>query len=121
MLHKNSYKPYVVTLKPKVYAERIVRHFSLDKWFGGVLGPELDEYHPDKIDLIASTLTNFRLVSEETVMIGDREEDIIAGKSNRTVTIGVTYGYGSEEEIFDSAPDHICNKPSEIQLAIIGY
>ena len=72
LLHKNSYKLYVVTLKPKVYAERIVRHFSLDKWFGGVLGPELDEYHRDKIDLIASTLTNFRLVSEETVMIGDR-------------------------------------------------
>lgn len=118
-LYENSYKLYVVTVKPQVYAERIVKHFSLDQWFNGVLGPELDDYHTNKTDLIASTLTNFKLVPEETVMIGDRKEDIIAGKSNRVVTIGVIYGYGSEEEIVNSAPDYICNSPRGIRQVIM--
>lgn len=83
------------------------------------MGPELDDYHTNKTDLIASTLTNFKLVPEETVMIGDRKEDIIAGKSNRVVTIGVIYGYGSEEEIVNSAPDYICNSPRGIRQVIM--
>lgn len=51
-------------------------------------------------------------------MIGDRKEDIIAGKSNGIKTIGVTYGYGSEEEIIDASPNNICHEPYEIQIAI---
>jgi len=120
LLHENSYRLYLVTLKPKVYAERIVKHFSLSQWFSDVLGPTLDEYSPDKTQLVESTLTNLMLVPENTVMIGDRKEDIIAGKSNGTVAIGVTYGYGSEEEIVNSAPDYICNSPREIQQVIMG-
>ena len=48
-------------------------------------------------------------------MIGDKQEDIIAGKANRIKTIGVTYGYGSLQEILDATPDYICNSPQEIQ------
>ena len=120
VLHENSYRLYVVTSKPKVYAERIVRHFSLDQWFSNVFGPDLDGHLDNKTELIESVLTNFMLVPEETVVIGDRKEDIVAGKLNRTRTIGVTYGYGSEEEILGSAPDYICHRPYEIQTAIMG-
>ena len=61
-----------------------------------------------------------QLGAEETVMVGDKREDIAAGKANRTGTIGVTYGYGSLREITESAPDEICGSPEEIQLTIIG-
>lgn len=120
-LHRNLYKLYVVTVKPQVYADRIVRHFPLGQWFNGVFGPELDEYYPDKTRLIASILTNLGLVPEETVIIGDRREDIIAGKTNATVTIGVTYGYGSKEEIIGAAPEYICRNTREIQQAIMNH
>jgi len=53
-------------------------------------------------------------------MVGDKREDIVAGKANRTGTIGVTYGYGSLREITESAPDEICGSPEEIQLTIMG-
>ena len=52
-------------------------------------------------------------------MIGDRKEDIEAGKTNRIRTIGVTYGYGTKAEIIDSAPDYICASPYDIQKTII--
>jgi phosphoglycolate phosphatase len=52
-------------------------------------------------------------------MIGDKKEDIIAGKTNRVKTIGVTYGYGTLQEIKDAAPEYICNSPQEIQKLLI--
>jgi phosphoglycolate phosphatase len=53
-------------------------------------------------------------------MVGDKREDIAAGKANRKRTIGVTYGYGSLREITDAAPDHICGSPLEIRQIIMG-
>jgi phosphoglycolate phosphatase-like HAD superfamily hydrolase len=35
-----------------------------------------------------------------------------------TLTIAVTYGFGSEKEIMDSAPDYICHDPPDIQAAL---
>jgi len=45
-------------------------------------------------------------------MIGDRAEDIEAGKENQIVTIGAAYGYGDIEEL--SRADFIVNNPLEI-------
>jgi len=55
---------------------------------------------------------------EETLMIGDRRQDILAGKLNHTQTIGVTYGYGSRREVVDSIPNYVCACVEEIRMAI---
>ncbi len=120
-LYEKSYKMYVITVKPKVYAEKIVTHFSLDRWLIDVFGSSLEEREYSKTKLVSSTLVHLELSPGHTAMIGDKKEDILAGKSSGMITIGVTYGYGSEEEIIDSAPDHVCYTPSEIQMAITNH
>ena len=119
-LNQNSFRLFVVTTKPKVYAERIIWHFQLNRYFNNIFGPSLDGRYDDKAELIGFILQNHALVSEETVMIGDRKEDVLAGKANRLQTIGVTYGYGSDEELLGCAPDYICHRPSEILAVILG-
>jgi phosphoglycolate phosphatase len=74
----------------------------------------------NKADLIEFILKTRQLKAEETVMVGDKREDIVAGKANRTGTIGVTYGYGSLQEITEAAPDDICGSPEEIGQIIMG-
>ena len=118
-LHENSLKLYIVTTKPKIYAERIIAHFQFSPWFSGIFGTELDGRFDNKADLIEFILNNRRLSAAETVMIGDKKEDIIAGKTNHLKTIGVTYGYGTLQEIKDAAPEYICNSPQEIQKLLI--
>ena len=117
-LYRKSYKIFVVTAKPKIYADKIVRQLGLDRWIEEVFGPELDGRFEDKCELVAHIIRNLALVPDKTVMIGDRREDIKAGKSNGTLTIAVTYGFGSQKEIVDSAPDYICHHPSEIQVVL---
>ena len=120
VLYEDSHKLYIVTNKPRIYTISILEHFSIDQLFNGIFSPELDDYKPNKTEFIKSALSGLTMDPNETAMVGDRREDIIAGKTNGIVTIGVTYGYGSEEEIVDAVPDYICSSPSEIQRVIMG-
>jgi phosphoglycolate phosphatase len=43
-LHADSFRLFVVTTKPTVYAEIILRYFSIDKWFEKVFGTEMDGF-----------------------------------------------------------------------------
>ena len=110
---------YVVTTKPKTYADRIIKHFGFDEWLEGVYGTGLDGTFDNKADLIKHILGELKLSGEATVMIGDRREDVLAGKTNGTKTIGVTYGFGSSKEILDSLPDYICGDPADLQGTVL--
>ena len=78
---------FVATLKPKAYADRIVHHLGLDRYFAGVYGPELEGRFDDKIDLLAHLLATEGISAERAVMIGDRAatssppEPIASGRS----------------------------------------
>jgi len=62
-----GFRLYVVTTKPTVYAERIVNHFDLDKYFIETYGPELDGRFDDKTELIEHILRERGLRPEETI------------------------------------------------------
>ena len=117
-LYQKSYRLCIVTAKPKIYADKIVRLFGLDQWIDEVFGPELNGHLDDKSELVAHSIGYLDLVPCESVMVGDRRDDIMAGKANGTLTIAVTYGFGSQKEIMDAAPDYICHHPSDIQTAL---
>jgi len=119
-LQDDGFELYVVTAKPTVYAERIVRHFDLDKYFVGVFGPELNGRFDDKTDLIRYLLDEQKIESAKAVMIGDRASDIASGKANGTHTIGVTYGFGTLEELTAVGPDRICDNPAEVRQVMVN-
>jgi phosphoglycolate phosphatase len=88
---------FVATSKPAVFAERIVRHFALDRHFAGVYGPDLDGRLGDKAELLAHLLTMERLAAPGVVMVGDRHADVLAARANGVRAVGVLWGYGSRE------------------------
>lgn len=109
---------YVVTSKPKVYADRIIDRFGFRRFFREVWGPDLNGRFDEKQELIGFLLRELSLDPRRTVMIGDRATDIESGQAHDTRTIGVTYGFGSEAELTAAAPDHICHRPAEIDPAV---
>ena len=56
------------------------------------------------------------LVPERAVMIGDRAGDIVGARANGIRSIGVLWGYGSEEELLRAKPDCV----AESMAALIG-
>ena len=105
---------FVATLKPKPYADRIVRHLGLGRHFAGVYGPELEGRFDEKIDRRARLLVTETISADDAVMNGDRAGDIEAARANRVRSIGVLWGYGSESELADARADFLCASPSEL-------
>jgi len=108
---------YVATSKPKCYAERIVSHFDLRQFFDGVFGSELDGCRSSKAALLEHALS--ANASVDAVMIGDREHDVIGAIQNDMRIIGVTYGYGTEEELRRAGAEQIASSPSAIGALVL--
>jgi phosphoglycolate phosphatase len=104
-LREDGHRLWVATSKPEIYARRIIDHFGLTPHFQRVHGSELSGERADKTDLIAHVLKLERLQPNTVFMIGDRAPDITGGRANGTRTIGVLWGYGSEQEIRGAKPD----------------
>jgi len=113
-LYQHHLHLFVVTTKAKPYADTIAQYLGFNKWLTDVYGPGMNGDMDDKTVMIRHILSTRNLIARETVMIGDRERDIHAGKANNTITMGVTYGYGSIDEINTTKPDYICRSPVEI-------
>ncbi|MEH2054078.1 HAD hydrolase-like protein [Nostoc sp.] len=87
--------------------------------FDGVYGSELDGTRSIKGDLIHHILLTEKLLPSTVVMVGDRSHDIIGAKRHHIASIGVTYGYGTEEELKAHGADLIAHSPSDILRLII--
>ena len=109
-----GYQTFVATSKPQIYATRIIEYFDLAPLFDGVYGSELDGNRSVKGDLISYILERESLLTSTVVMVGDRLHDIIGAKKNNIASIGVTYGYGSREELETHKADLIADSPKEI-------
>lgn len=118
-LRDDGFALYVVTSKPKIYAEKIVEHFDLAKYFKEVFGPQLDGRFDDKTELIAYIFSERPLSAGRAIMIGDRASDIAAGKANGARTIAVTYGFGSPAELAAAEADYACSSPDAIRPTVL--
>jgi phosphoglycolate phosphatase len=117
-LSEAGHRLWVVTSKPEVYACRILEHFDLTSRFQRIYGSELSGKNNDKIELIAHVLECERLDAARVWMIGDRAEDIVGGRANGTGTIGVSWGFGSEEELIKVEPDIVVDSMSKLSAFV---
>ena len=105
----------VATSKPELFAEQILEHFDLAKYFACIAGASMDETRVHKDDVIAYALQKYKGIDhKKAVMIGDRSHDIMGGKANGMDTIGVLYGFGNREELEEAGADIIVETPEEI-------
>ncbi|MFT3735336.1 MAG: HAD hydrolase-like protein [Rhodocyclaceae bacterium] len=98
------------TSKRADFAERILELFGLRQHFQFVDGGDI---HIEKWEQMAK-LRERGVVSERSLMIGDREFDMIAAHRNGLSAAGVLWGYGSREELRAHAPKHLLTHTSEL-------
>lgn len=105
---------FVATSKPNVYAKRILDHFGLTQYFAGIYGSELNGVRDHKRDLLGFLMVQEQLRADESVMVGDRGQDMLAAKAHRLAAVGVTWGYGSRQELSEAGADVLCTTPAEV-------
>jgi phosphoglycolate phosphatase len=108
---------FVCTTKPRAYALPILEHFGLGETFAGVYGSELDGTNADKRVLLAHALAEQRLVPGPRIaLLGDREFDLIAARTNAVAAWGAAWGYGTAQEL--AGADHVFAAPHEVAAFI---
>ncbi|MBL8517099.1 MAG: HAD hydrolase-like protein [Betaproteobacteria bacterium] len=111
---KMGHRLFLATSKPHVYATRILDHFELSPLFSGIYGCELDGRRDDKGELIAHLLATEALDPACCRMFGDRKHDVIGAAKNGIESVGVTWGYGSAEELTNAGARVLCHAPGDL-------
>jgi len=103
-LVRNNIDCYIVTNKPLEPTCSILNYLGISQYFQEVVSPNsrIPKFN-SKSESVTYLLAKHRLISEQTVLVGDSIEDYRAAKENCLKFIGVDYGYGdiSLENIHD--------------------
>lgn len=113
----------VASSKPQVFVERILEHFHIAKYFKVVVGSELDGTRVDKNEVVEETLRQLfgdkPVEKDKVYMIGDRSFDVEGARALGVESVGVTYGYGSMEELKEAKADYIVRSVEELKKFLL--
>lgn len=99
----------VCTGKPEQATRMILKYFGLDRWIDAVTCAT--DGHAEKEALIAAALPED---AGEVWMVGDRRFDMEGGRKAGVHTLGVTFGYGSREELEQAGAEKVVDSVQEI-------
>jgi phosphoglycolate phosphatase len=117
-LHLQGFTIALCTSKPRVFAEKIITHFDLARYFDGIHGPEFDGRFDKKNELLAHLVKHYNVAPQQALMIGDRDKDVEAAKFAGTHSLGVLWGFGSKDELHSAGALHIIDHPSQLQHTV---
>lgn len=113
-------KLVIATSKPEEFAIQILKHFDLFDFFDYVCGATMDGRISAKADVVRYALEKSEISDKaKAIMVGDRMHDVIGAKENGISSVGVTYGYGSFDELQNAGADFIVDKIEEILKIVL--
>ncbi|MBB6093486.1 phosphoglycolate phosphatase [Povalibacter uvarum] len=118
-LSEGGVRLFLATSKPKVFAERVLTHFSLHEHFEGIYGSELDGMYAEKHVLITHILDRERLDPRATVVVGDRCHDVRAARAHGLSSVGVLWGYGSRQELVEAGATFLVPDPEALVESLL--
>ena len=103
-LKRQGHRIYIVSAKPTTYARRLTYQFDLNLVFDDIFGSSLKGHWQPKTAVLE------RLRLQGTIwpggyMIGDRGDDMRAARDHGLRAVGVTYGYGTPQELLEGGAE----------------
>ena len=105
---------FLVTARNEMITKQMMKDHSLTRFFTWVRGEQEGEVLDGKGQMVAEVLQKFSLNPEDCVFVGDRRYDVEAAHTNSMQAVGVTYGYGTEEELVDAGAAQLVGSIEEL-------
>ncbi len=113
----------VASSKPTVFVKQILKHFEIYDYFDAIVGSELDGTRVKKEEVVEEALRQIyeggEPDKEHTYMVGDRKFDVEGAKAFSLKSVGVTYGYGGEEELREAGADYVVASVEELKELLL--
>ena len=103
----------VVTNKPQIFAVPLLGYMGIAKYFDFILGGEVLEVRKPNPEPLYYVLDKLNVDKDSAVMVGDSDNDIIAGNNAKMSTVFFTYGY-NRKAISELNFDYKFDKFSEL-------
>lgn len=118
-LKKAGKKLILATSKPEMFAKQIINRYSFSDYFDFIGGANMDEKTKmKKSDVMRYCVESLNLSNEDIpfcVMVGDRCYDAEGARTLNIKTVGVSYGYGTEDELKSAGVIKICKSVEELK------
>lgn len=99
-LKELGYRVALASSKPEVACKRIIEHFGLTKYFDEIVGSTLDGSISSKGEVLEELYRRMPDVEKsEMCLVGDTKFDVLGAKEFGIDCIGVSYGFGTKEEL----------------------
>ncbi len=108
----------LATSKPEGPAQRIVNHFGIHSKLVFLGGATADGARRHKADVIEHVLRSTGADPANSVMVGDRNVDILGAHTHGLHSIGVRWGYADPGELEALAPSALVGHPDELIAAV---
>jgi phosphoglycolate phosphatase len=107
VLSEKGYKIALVTNKAERFLPDLLNLYEIKSYFDLLLGGDtLAKNKPDPI-MVNYACDYFNISKQQTVMIGDSRNDILAGQNAGVACIALTYGYNYGNPVSALNPDYI--------------
>lgn len=118
-LKEDGCRLYVATSKPEKTAREILDRFGLTQYFDEIAGALPDASRDSKASVIAY-LFGKCAVSGRIVMVGDTSFDMEGAAAAGIDSIGVSWGFGSEESMREAGALTVAHTMEELYAALAG-
>lgn len=112
-LKAQGYKLLIATSKPEWMAIDILKHFGLDPYFDTICGATMDTSRTSK-DAVIGYLLEKNGTTEDMLMVGDTEFDVLGAAKHNIPCIGVSWGYGSTESMISAGAVAVAHTMQEL-------
>lgn len=120
-LNESGRRLIVATSKPEEFTVRILEHFHIKQYFAFICGNTLSEARPEKRDVLMYIMKRYPELSlENTVMVGDRCYDVEGAKAVSLPCIGVSYGFGTQDELQAAGASCVVASVSELEKILLA-
>jgi phosphoglycolate phosphatase len=106
----------IATSKPLAFAEPLVEALGFAGAFEAVFAPEMDLHVESKTTTVARALAE--LGATTGTMVGDRHVDIEAAHAHGLRAVGVTWGFGTPEELREAGADVLVASPADLPAVV---
>lgn len=113
-LREDGIKIGIASSKPQNFLIRIVDFLKIADIVDFISAPSADDTPQSKASLINNAAEALNISKDKILMVGDRYFDIDGANGAGVESVGVTFGYGSEEELKKSGATFIAGCADEI-------
>ncbi len=119
-MKKSGIKLAIASSKPENFIIKILDFLKINNLFDYIAAPESDKAPESKTSLVERAINHSGVEKSKAIMIGDRYFDIDGAKDAGIDSIGVTFGFGSKDELQNAGATYIAENADDIRKIIFS-